>query len=316
MVAATAATMDAEEYLDRYGVTAYMKDVVTLLLENRPSSPIAFMAKYFRTVTQGSSPLLRAYRYIRLANPSQDAFVDNLVSAYVALDARRGVSGVTGAELLRLLRLLCAECPIDVTRSLLLLIDRTESDPVCFEEFSSAVRAGLLYDELFQRASSLFAMCDPDGTGNVPRSVLDLAVRQVAGAVRLGLRWLILISQPSTPFGPTLAQVSGSELGAATAAARAEHQRLQRDVQCEVVHRLSSSAGTSASASGTAGDGGAQASALVGHDEFLKACFSASIAGQLAGAAALETAANYKPAPVPSRGVGSASSKWRGALDS
>ena len=33
MVAATAATMDAEEYLDRYGVTAYMKDVVTLLLE-------------------------------------------------------------------------------------------------------------------------------------------------------------------------------------------------------------------------------------------------------------------------------------------
>ena len=53
-----------------------MKDVVTLLLENRPSSPIAFMAKYFRTVTQGSSPLLRAYRYIRLASPSQDAFVD------------------------------------------------------------------------------------------------------------------------------------------------------------------------------------------------------------------------------------------------
>ena len=38
------APMDAEEYLDRYGVTAYMKDVVTLLLENRPASPIAFIA--------------------------------------------------------------------------------------------------------------------------------------------------------------------------------------------------------------------------------------------------------------------------------
>ena len=97
------AALDAEEYLDRYGVTAYMKDVVTLLLENRPASPIAFISKYFRTVTQGSSPLLRAYRYIRLAHPTQDAFIDNLVAAYAALDARRGVSGVTGAELLRLL---------------------------------------------------------------------------------------------------------------------------------------------------------------------------------------------------------------------
>ena len=53
--------MDAEEYLDRYGVTAYMKDVVTLLLENRPPEPIDFIADYFRTVIQGSSPLLRAY---------------------------------------------------------------------------------------------------------------------------------------------------------------------------------------------------------------------------------------------------------------
>ena len=96
--------LEGLEYLDRYGVTAYMKDVVTLLLENRPSQPIAFISKYFRTVTQGSSPLLRAYRYIRLAGPTQAAFIDNVVSAYVALDTRRGTSGVTGAELLRLLR--------------------------------------------------------------------------------------------------------------------------------------------------------------------------------------------------------------------
>ena len=126
--------LDAEEYLDRYGVTAYMKDVVTLLLENRPASPIAFISKYFRTVTQGSSPLLRAYRYIRLAHPTQDAFIDNLVAAYAALDARRGVSGVTGAELLRLLRLLCGDCPIDVSRSVLVLIDirRVQRSRACW----------------------------------------------------------------------------------------------------------------------------------------------------------------------------------------
>ena len=57
--AADAASLDAEEYLDRCGVTAYMKDCVTLLLENRPDEPLTFMGDYFRTVTQPSSPLLQ-----------------------------------------------------------------------------------------------------------------------------------------------------------------------------------------------------------------------------------------------------------------
>ena len=100
---ADAGTVDAEEYLDRCGVTAYMKDCVTLLLENRPDEPLTFMSDYFRTVTQPSSPLLRAYRYIRLAPLDRPAFVDNLVAAYATLDAQRGTSGVTGGELQRLL---------------------------------------------------------------------------------------------------------------------------------------------------------------------------------------------------------------------
>ena len=68
-----------------------------------------------------------------------------------------------------------------------------------------------------------------------------------------------------------------------------------------------------AGAGGAASDAGTQG-LLVGHDEFLKACFSASVAGQLAGAAALETAANYKPAPVAATRGGGGSSKWRGTL--
>ena len=67
----TSGTVDHAEYLDRHGVTAYMKDVVSLLLENRPASPLAFIQKYFLTVTQGTSPLLRA-----VPAPVCDAFVD------------------------------------------------------------------------------------------------------------------------------------------------------------------------------------------------------------------------------------------------
>jgi hypothetical protein len=32
-----------QEYLDRYGVTTYLKDVITLVLENRPDDPIDFI---------------------------------------------------------------------------------------------------------------------------------------------------------------------------------------------------------------------------------------------------------------------------------
>ena len=48
-----------------------------------------------------------------------------------------------------------------------------------FEEFAAVVKAGLHYDDFFRRASALFATCDPHGTGHVPRSMLQLALRQV-----------------------------------------------------------------------------------------------------------------------------------------
>ena len=300
-------TLDAEEYLDRYGVTAYMKDVVTLLLENRPASPIAFMSKYFRTVTQGSSPLLRAYRYIKLASPTQDAFIDNLVSAYVALDARRGVSGVTGAELLRLLRLLCGDCPIDVSRSLLVLLDRTESDPVSFDEFSAAVRAGLHYDDFFTRARTLFSVCDPNGSGAVPRSTLQLATRQVRTGDADGSA--AALSAASNACGGA----SNAAAHATSVAARTELHRLQREVQCEVAYRLApppdapptpAAAAPSevafrvgagllvdgAAAGGSGGAGGGATSATVQLEEFLNALFAASLHGHEAAAAALQVA--------------------------
>ena len=326
--------LDAEEYLDRYGVTAYMKDVVTLLLENRPASPIAFISKYFRTVTQGSSPLLRAYRYIRLAHPTQDAFIDNLVAAYAALDARRGVSGVTGAELLRLLRLLCGDCPIDVSRSVLVLIDRAESDPITFDEFSGAVRAGLHYDDLFKRARTLFDTCDPLHTGTISRTTLQLVLRQVrstdadAGAIAAA-------AAAST-------RSSGGSNSAAGASAttrvggHADLHRLQREVQCEVAFRLGLAQGASATpspievgyrlsaavagtgtstgagaglGSGSSGGGASSNSASsVELDEFLEAVFVASLSGHEAASAALQVAKPQNTSAPDGLGAGPSAS--------
>lgn len=79
--------LPAEEYLEQSKVTPYLKDAITLLLENRPPNPIAFLSDYFQNVTQGSSRIVRSYRYIRLTKRSRQAFLDNLVSAYNSIES-------------------------------------------------------------------------------------------------------------------------------------------------------------------------------------------------------------------------------------
>lgn len=283
-------------YLDKSGVTAYMKDVVTLLLENRPSAPIAFICRYFKSITQGgTSPLLRAYRYIQLAPPKQAAFVDNLVAAYLALDSRRGASNVSGAELLRLLRLLCANCPLDVSLPLLHELGRSESEPVAFDEFAAVVRAGLLYEDLFARACGLFAKFDPHGTGSVPRSVLELALRHIrstasdaegldAALQHERVREEKRDAEKATAMAAAGAAATGSGSASGSAsgsglpppppvAARAELHRLQREVQWEVA-RLSLF-GAGGSSSGTACAGASHT--FVTFDEFMRQLFAASL---------------------------------------
>jgi hypothetical protein len=90
MDGSSAKSISDEEYLDRFGVNAHLKEIVTLLLENRPSAPIDFTAEYFRNVAHGSSPLVRSYSYIKLTRQTRSAFMHNLVSAYMALETKSG----------------------------------------------------------------------------------------------------------------------------------------------------------------------------------------------------------------------------------
>ena len=261
--------MDPEEYLDRYGVTAYLKDAVTLMLENHTTSPVEFLAQYFQTVSRGSSAVLRAFRYVRLAPPSLPAFGDNVCAAYAALDARRGgaSSGVSGAELLRLLRLVCADCPLDVSRSLLALLRRGEGEPISYAEFSAAVRAAIYYDDFFKRAAAAFAACDPHGSGVAPRGVLQLALREVRG----------------DEGAAALHGLLGGGGAATVAAAGGADEQLVRAVQHEVA-----SLGVSKPAAAR------ERESTVGLAEFLRALFEASM-GRHPNAAALEAATARPP---------------------
>ena len=94
---------------DRSNLTVYLKDVVTLVLENRPEDPVAFVADYLRRVLSGASPLSRAYQYLTLSPHYRQAFVDNATVAFSVLDA--GPRGLTGADHAELLRALLSDAP-------------------------------------------------------------------------------------------------------------------------------------------------------------------------------------------------------------
>ena len=105
---------------DASGLTVYLKDVMTLCLENRPSDPVAFVAEYLRRVTRGASPVSRACQYLRLAPHHRRAFVDNAVIAHAVLCAgaegapKGDKTGVDPDDHLAVLRELCAEFPPSV----------------------------------------------------------------------------------------------------------------------------------------------------------------------------------------------------------
>lgn len=191
--AATSSSRPANsaEYLERSGVSAYLKDVVTLLLENRPSSPIPFIADYFQHVVQGSSPLMRAHRYIRLCERSSEAFMDNLVAAYMALDpSAKTLSGsslqpphVTVAAYSRLVQLLSADLPVDVAFVVLAALGpgKREQDEVSFAQFVAGIEACLHYEDFFEEAELLFADVQHEAErAHVPVQAYALAVLEQA----------------------------------------------------------------------------------------------------------------------------------------
>eukprot|EP00698_Gefionella_okellyi_P008189 TRINITY_DN2016_c0_g1_i4.p2 TRINITY_DN2016_c0_g1~~TRINITY_DN2016_c0_g1_i4.p2 ORF type:complete len:184 (-),score=39.64 TRINITY_DN2016_c0_g1_i4:1109-1660(-) len=122
---------------------------------------------------------MRSYRYIRLTKRNTAAFMDNLVAAFTALDSRRGTSpGLTGAELRKLLRLVCVDFPAEAVSTIISIVGRADSDLVEFSEFAAGVNACLLYEDFFEQAELLFKACDTSGQARVAKSIYLACLQQ------------------------------------------------------------------------------------------------------------------------------------------
>jgi len=91
-----------EDYLEKQQVALHLKEAISLLLENRPENPIAFLAEHFRNmqmsgaqqlppqpngIVASPSNIMKAYRLLAMnrqgaAVLDQKAFSDNVFQAY------------------------------------------------------------------------------------------------------------------------------------------------------------------------------------------------------------------------------------------
>lgn len=156
-------SMTPEDYLERYGITSYLKDALGLVLQNRPQAPLEFIAEYFRNAVQGSSYLHRSYWLVRRTERGRQQFMDNIVEAYDSLCSRKGSIGVTGEELMHLVTHLCRDFPTTLTEDLMRSVHMDPMAIVPFEIFATCVQLCLVFQEYVEFAVEFFAALNRQG---------------------------------------------------------------------------------------------------------------------------------------------------------
>ena len=159
-------SLTPEDYLDRFGITAYLQEVLSLVLENRPQAPVEFVAEYFRNAVQGSSYLHRAYRLVCMTDRGRPGFLGNVMKAHQILSHRKGSIGVTGEEMTKLLTLICHNFPKKISEIVLKTLFSGQHDPteiIAFDVFFLSVNVCLLFVEQIEFAQQYFAtLCMED----------------------------------------------------------------------------------------------------------------------------------------------------------
>eukprot|EP00471_Norrisiella_sphaerica_P000555 CAMPEP_0184480312 /NCGR_PEP_ID=MMETSP0113_2-20130426/1801_1 /TAXON_ID=91329 /ORGANISM="Norrisiella sphaerica, Strain BC52" /LENGTH=315 /DNA_ID=CAMNT_0026858701 /DNA_START=190 /DNA_END=1138 /DNA_ORIENTATION=+ len=148
-----------------------------------------FLADYFKNAVKGTKTVVRSYRYIRRTKPSRDAFMENLMSAFRTMDAKRGVGaarkasgatpGITKQYFVKLLKMLCDDFPLDVIDGIFQVLRKTNDDPIDFREFCGGVYACLVYEEFFEQVEWVFKCADTENNGTISGQTLMQVIEEV-----------------------------------------------------------------------------------------------------------------------------------------
>ena len=165
-------------------MNVYLRDAISLLLENRPENPILFLADHFRNIQQGQqggahSNILKAYRLITLNKYDSKSFSDNVFQAYTLIEKDHGNAGVKGIDFIKLAQMLCIDYPADILHGILRLLDKREEENVEFDEFLCGIKTILLFDNYFEEMEQLFRYLDTQKAGKIKKEELIHSVKKL-----------------------------------------------------------------------------------------------------------------------------------------
>ncbi|KAL0214565.1 hypothetical protein P9112_006749 [Eukaryota sp. TZLM1-RC] len=145
------------DLFQRENLSMYYEDVLTLLLELRPTDPEVFLHDYFKSATSEHTAIQRAARYISLIfNPTdENSLNDNCVAAYQALS-----DFVLGDSFNSLLSLLLDPLPSTVSTRALTLLSADSFELVPYERFRSAISSFLSIKRLFENVKLLYQLIE------------------------------------------------------------------------------------------------------------------------------------------------------------
>lgn len=107
---------DADVYLKKHYIMAYIEDAVTFLLEKKEEDskirPYEMLAEYFESVKKGTHILFRDYSFIALTPHNRASFIQYFWNTYSEVAVKVTLMKIT--EYLSLIRLLCHNFPSDV----------------------------------------------------------------------------------------------------------------------------------------------------------------------------------------------------------
>ena len=151
---------------DRSQLSVYLKDVVTLALENRPEDPIAFASDYLRRVLGGAGAVARAHQYLSLSSHTRRAFTDNALLAFEVLSGdEEGEKPVPGREFNRLIDALLEDAPSAIADRIRDVLRTTDDAEVRWWEFQRATKACFAMRELLEELERLYERRGFTGAG-------------------------------------------------------------------------------------------------------------------------------------------------------
>lgn len=151
---------------DRSQLSVYLKDVVTLALENRPEDPIAFASDYLRRVLGGAGAVARAHQYLSLSPHTRRAFTDNALLAFEVLSGdEEGEKPVPGRKFNQLIDALLEDAPSAIAERVRDVLRTTDDAEVRWWEFQRAAKACFALRELLEELERLYERRGFTGAG-------------------------------------------------------------------------------------------------------------------------------------------------------